>query len=256
MAEIPVPGDTARVFKSMRGNCRNFGLLFERFISYGLGWSLEGTQKQEEAKRLVDECNQWATDPAYQAMYKAMSTRWKAMMESAGASPFEASPAWRLVVGLGRESAFETGLTVHRVYGFPYVPGSALKGMTLAWARGNGQSETEISAVFGQQDYEGAAIFFDALPVTPPRLKLDVINPHYPDYYRSGERLPPGDWQSPVPIYFITIEKGTRFLFGVGVRERADREAASVREWLRQGLEKMGVGGKTTSGYGYWESTE
>jgi CRISPR-associated protein Cmr6 len=256
MSDIPVPLDTAQAFRTAGRNCRNFGLLFERFVGYGPNWSLEGGRKHDEAKRLVDECNRWTSDAKYAALYTALRERWQtAMTKSANAEPFTATPAWRLVIGLGRESAFETGLTLDRIYGFPYMPGSALKGMTRAYADSlaeEGKADrTRIETLFGKQESSGDAIFFDAIPVTPPRLKLDVMNPHYPDYYRPGDRKPPAGWQSPVPVYFITVEAGTQFLFGVGARRHGD--TSQTRQWLRDALRQMGIGGKTTSGYGYWQ---
>lgn len=253
MPDIPVPRDTAQALRAYQRNCRNFGLLFDRFVGYGSDWTMEGGQKHREAQGLVDACNSWASDGAQKELYEALRRRWQATLNAVGAASFEAAPEWRLVVGLGRESAFETGLTLHKVYGCPYVPGSALKGMTLAWARAtNAASEDELAALFGTQASAGQAVFFDALPVTPPRLKLDVMNPHYPDYYRSKRRQPPAGWQSPIPVYFIVVDSGARFLFGVRVRNGAREIAAQASEWLRQALQEMGVGGKTTSGYGYW----
>lgn len=41
--------------------------------------------------------------------------------------------SWRLVIGLGLPSPFETGITLHHVYGIPAIPGSALKGLARAW---------------------------------------------------------------------------------------------------------------------------
>jgi CRISPR-associated protein Cmr6 len=252
MPDIPIPHDTAQVFRAAGRNCRNLGLLFDRFTGYGPDWSQEGGQKHDEARRLVDECNRWAGDPAYKGFYDGICARWEKVMQRAGATPFIASPEWRLVVGLGRDSAFETGLTLHRVYGCPYIPGSALKGMTQAWAEAKDMPDAERREMFGVQECAGGAVFFDALPSTPPRLKLDVMNPHYPDYYRPGERKYPSDWQSPVPVFFITVEKGTRFLFGVGRRDGDENKAGTARDWLQRALREMGVGGKTTSGYGYW----
>lgn len=41
--------------------------------------------------------------------------------------------AWRLSIGLGVPHSLETGITLHHLYGIPYIPGSALKGVTRAW---------------------------------------------------------------------------------------------------------------------------
>lgn len=38
-------------------------------------------------------------------------------------------PAWRMIVGLGTGSVYETGITLHHIYGFPYIPASAIKGL-------------------------------------------------------------------------------------------------------------------------------
>ncbi|ASJ16081.1 hypothetical protein A3L04_02795 [Thermococcus chitonophagus] len=40
----------------------------------------------------------------------------------------------RLVVGLGDESIYETSIRLLRNYGVPYIPGSAIKGVTRAWS--------------------------------------------------------------------------------------------------------------------------
>lgn len=41
----------------------------------------------------------------------------------------EAEVQWRLVAGIGTAHTFETNLTLHRLYGYPYLPGSSWKGM-------------------------------------------------------------------------------------------------------------------------------
>lgn len=41
---------------------------------------------------------------------------------------------WRTVVGLGTPSVWETSMTLHRINGYPVIPGSTLKGLTRAWA--------------------------------------------------------------------------------------------------------------------------
>ena len=48
--------------------------------------------------------------------------------------PFVLETRERLIVGLGDESVYETGIRLLRNYGIPYIPGSALKGVAKAWA--------------------------------------------------------------------------------------------------------------------------
>ncbi len=58
----------------------------------------------------------------------------------------------------------------------------------------------------------GALEFWDVLPEPKDgKLRVDIMNPHYNHYYQEGQ--PPGDWGSPVPIFFLTLPAGTRFTF-------------------------------------------
>jgi CRISPR-associated protein Cmr6 len=50
---------------------------------------------------------------------------------------------WRMIVGLGNKSVHETSMTLHHVYGIPYIPGSALKGVVRSWM---------ITEIFGDLD--------------------------------------------------------------------------------------------------------
>ena len=42
-------------------------------------------------------------------------------------------PDWRLIVGLGGESVYETSITLHHIYGIPYIPASSIKGVIRSW---------------------------------------------------------------------------------------------------------------------------
>ncbi len=49
-----------------------------------------------------------------------------------GSSGFLLQTSSRLIVGLGSSHVLETSLTLHHIYGVPYVPGSAFKGVVRA----------------------------------------------------------------------------------------------------------------------------
>jgi CRISPR-associated protein Cmr6 len=167
----------------------------------------------------------------------------------------------RLIIGLGDESVYEASIRLHRNYGVPYIPGSALKGVTKHWAivkvteelqdqskekdffvlakevqnwfEGQGKSDEikdssikvndekvtteELRNVFGTQEREGLIIIFDAFP-DPEKLntilELDIMNPHYQEYYQ-GSPKGPGDWLPPNPIIFLTVPTGVTFTFVV-----------------------------------------
>jgi len=197
--------------------------------------------------------------------YRGFFGRYRKALEALGAELREAETLSRLVVGLGGEGVLETSLTLHRTYGVPYIPGSALKGLASryahlylegeAWRRdlANFQRGEAQAALFGTTEEQGLVVFFDALPL-PGKWNLhpDILNPHHPAYYQS-ERKPPADWDSPTPVPFLSVT-GT-FLLALAPAPGVDREAA--RPWLRAAwqilawaLREEGVGAKTSSGYG------
>lgn len=165
----------------------------------------------------------------------------------------------RLVVGLGAGHVLETSLTLHHIFGIPYIPGSALKGvvrMVSFWEIAKNRIEeitdqkqsekiiedlqgtlydSEITnddkdeilkhkLLFGTQGFKGLLLFLDAFPITednPDIFDLDIMNVHYPSYY--GSEGAPGDWENPRPIVFLTVRKGIEFCFCVLFdRYRAD----------------------------------
>ena len=319
----PLPHQTRLTFEQFQRadeGCRNPGLLFDRYTAYRLGWSLESdsrtrTNPKHEALKVVRDTQMDA------ALHRAYVTRWRAMLAAQGAGTFEAEPEWRFVVGLGGKGPLEVGMTFHRIYGFPFIPGSSLKGLARAWAMlqlaatlgvpsltldeylqrnppgekprdktplnkledlleaqdkdwsgllGKIESDPAIQRaegailklgiqglrtnsdifnfrqVFGCLDHVGKVVFFDAVPLAQPTLEIDVMNPHYADYYQGN--APPADYLSPTPIYFLTVGRDSRYLFAV-----AGPEKIQARKWLEGGLSELGSGAKTTSGYGYWE---
>jgi len=221
----------------------------------------------------------------------ACTERHEKLLKNAEARMGEAGPQFRCIVGLGDRGAREVGIRLDHLYGFPIIPGSSLKGVarmrglvavfdalggsvptvgenkpleqleadienytpgaTNRPAYLNGQPLVEsFRRCFGTQGEVGAAIFFDALP-SKVVLELDIMNPHYPEYYKAqGKNKPPADYQSPIPIYFLAVGKESRFRFGVAARKGDTTSRDQAWKWLCGGLTDLGVGAKTTSGYG------
>lgn len=163
----------------------------------------------------------------------------------------------RFVTGLGREHPVENGLTWHATLGTPFLPGSSVKGLVRAWGAEWGKTaEGLFTEVFGsdvndksQSEQVGSIIFFDAVPLEPIKLEMDVMTPHYSKYYQNQD--PPGDWISPTPIPFLVIAQGTRFQFSFAPRTNsAIAHIELVETWLREALQWLGAGAKTATGYG------
>ena len=181
---------------------------------------------------------------------------WQGALKSCGARLRTATTRGRLVVGLGNESVLETSVMLHRTFGVPYIPGSALKGAAARFAReflgdewephaAGGRTPGAYEVVFGDTNSAGYVTFFDALPLPDScRLYRDVIAVHHPDYYRAQDS-PPADWDGPNPVPFLSA--GGKFLMALAGPARWVDATFDV---LKHALAEIGVGAKTSSGYG------
>lgn len=193
--------------------------------------------------------------------YARFFERWKRSVQEV--PPFtrlaEAEVRGRVVVGLGAESILETSITLHRTYGVPYLPGSALKGLAAAaahrhlaheaWRKaGPGRKIGDSHRVlFGELGEAGVVTFHDALWVPAGDrlpLDLDVMTVHHADYYGGGD-VPPADWDSPNPVAFLTA-RGCYLLALTGPETWVDAAFSILTEALRED----GLGAKTAAGYG------
>ncbi|MEO0133536.1 MAG: type III-B CRISPR module RAMP protein Cmr6 [candidate division WOR-3 bacterium] len=222
----------------------------------------------------------------------------------------------RLIIGLGSANALETSITLHHIYGIPYIPASALKGVCrmvsfwkIAESKGILNNEREVDKLqkefygelstdksilkyqllFGAQNFKGLLLFLDSYPEIQNNQQifdLDVMNVHYPSYYEDKEgKNPPGDWENPRPIVFLTLKEGIKFNFNVlfdefranetlkledkqmGKLEISKGAKNMINEWkdnqsqleseikdlLEKALKELGIGAKTRLGYGIFE---
>jgi CRISPR-associated protein Cmr6 len=172
----------------------------------------------------------------------------------------EALVLGRMVVGLGAESVLETSIALHRTYGVPYIPGSALKGLAAAaahkrledpaWRKigDDGAIGPSHRSLFGDQESAGYVTFHDALWIPNGDklpLDLDVMTVHHPDYYQGKNDAPPADWDNPNPVAFVSARG--RYLLALTGLEEWVRVAMEI---LRDALEQDGIGAKTAAGYG------
>jgi CRISPR type III-B/RAMP module RAMP protein Cmr6 len=185
----------------------------------------------------------------------------------------------RCVVGLGQKGVLEAGISLHRTWGVPWIPGSSLKGITSAaahalavdpaWRRAVGDEPAGDShaALFGTTDDRGLVTFHDALWLPPqdnksPMLARDVMTVHHPHYYQEwtedtqhrlrpgGGALPPDGMQSPIPVGFLSVPPGHGFLVVLEARKEDEAWLDATCQLLDRALEELGVGAKTNAGYG------
>ncbi|MEJ5284408.1 MAG: type III-B CRISPR module RAMP protein Cmr6 [Brevinematia bacterium] len=198
-----------------------------------------------------------------------------------------------LITGIGQPHPHEISMVFDYNLGIPYIPASSIKGvvrfatmlnllnsgkikndksMIKKDKKGNFYIEDdkieEIAYYFGTQKEMGGVIFLDAYPLSVPELHIDIINPHYKDYYENDK--PPADYLEPNPIKFLTVKPGTTFVFRTIVRknkiyrnekkERIEKKECDltlkVKDTLVKALTEEGIGAKTSLGYGLFNEVK
>lgn len=188
---------------------------------------------------------------------------------------------WHFVTGMGLQHPVENGFAWHPTLGVPYLAGSGVKGLLRAWVETWAELEEkerlEVRRTwFGEQkgykqrkidageyspdecDSVGQLIFFDAIPIEPVKLTVDIMTPHYGKWYEQGNGITslnesekiPADWHNPEPHHFLVV-KNASFLFVIAARkpEFQDQIKEAMSE-LEKALKYIGAGAKTAVGYG------
>jgi len=314
-----IPMDTSEVLSRQKYIVDNFNLELNKLPRYDEGrFQFFKTNKN---KIVYQPKQKFSEDLINQISKNEQSTAKSLFKNNASFESLNFKPNWRMVVGLGGESVYETSITLHHIYGIPYIPASSIKGVVRSWIINTvfGDSESEIVPLDEKQfslvnaefrayqdesfcyafgcpsefdkvifengipktqkrdnkevrvtkkvktklaqywveknqkftGHIGKLVFLDAFPTTDPKIEVDIMNPHYPEYY-SGNK-PPTDTQNPVPIPFLTVAK-TNFQFIVGTKGSSLQEYKidnrSIDDWLKEALSVHGIGAKTAVGYG------
>ncbi len=263
---LPLPKETREYFGNDKNRIlqvSNLYLLVNKYVySWQNGWQME----EKNSKEFRDAISKSTFAKEYIANILKRQHAIAQSLHSSGwhIESFTAITDSRLIIGLGGTSVIETGITLHPLYGFPYLPGSGLKGLARAYAEiavDPKPSADELREIFGSEDKnphnvannrQGKVFFMDGLPTQFPKLELDIMNPHYGEYYR-GEK-PPADYLNPVPVTFLAIAAEQGFSFAIYSRDKALVEKAKT--WLIGGLTELGAGGKTNVGYGYFKDAQ
>lgn len=228
------------------------GLWLDRYLEFPP--KAGNSERQLLLKTLVADAAGVAQSTIVETSYQPVYRRWVATLKQLGAQTATVTTTYRLAAGHGRESVIETGLTLHHTYGVPIIPGSSLKGAAAAYARERLDEDTwgvksdAYQTLFGTTGTGGYVTFLDALPVAGEWTLLpDVLTVHHRGYYQ-GQGDPPADWDDPTPIPFLSVRG--QFLLAVLPQTGATRWAERALELLKMAVAEMGVGGKTSSGYG------
>ncbi len=249
------------------------GLWLERFLPQQVRFDEQPGERHPHSKHIAAAV-EIAEPPGYRNFFE----RWRQALEylplpeGFALRTGEAKARGRIVVGLGSESVLENAIALHHTYGVPYLPGSALKGLAAAYAHQyltestwrkppleikKGAPYTAHEILFGSTRSAGYVTFFDALYVPGSGYRVpgqaeafhpllpDVLTVHHPRYYQHDPPEPPADWDSPTPISFISAT-GCFLVALSGPQEWVD----AGWKILTRALGELGIGGKTSAGYG------
>ncbi|KAF0194312.1 MAG: Cmr6 family CRISPR-associated RAMP protein [Bacillota bacterium] len=233
----------------------NIGLYFNKFFDgWSDQWQIELGRKQTWLKSMADATD---TRSSRSDLARYAAVRLASLVGDRRGVLRCYSTCSPLALGLGNAHPVENGFSWHHTQGYPYIPASSLKGIVRSFANKWLDTNANISRIFGREGEGtasvGSVVFFDILPLSTVALRVDIMTPHYAEYYQK-DNVWPGDWQDPQPIPFLTVAKGQTFAVGLAPRQINNDEdrfdCQLVLGWLDQALTSIGAGAKTTVGYG------
>lgn len=223
--------------------------------------------------------------------YDRALARWTQSLTGPDDLAFHASTRGRLLVGHGNAAPSEVGITLHRTWGVPVIPGSSLAGLLAHYVAATLgptdalDAEREACEPFrpSPRDEDGNATgapgdAYAYLFGVPPhrddqgelRAQRGALIVHDALWVPQGDDTPlardvltvhqrsyydgkgwPSDHDSPNPVAFVSVPVRARFVFGLTCPD------AGWRQWvfaqLCQALTEWGIGGKTAAGYGRFD---
>lgn len=249
MSRLPFPAALVQSFERFgRGN---LSLLFDHGMDrYDESWRI-GERKQEYFLAFAEGF-------AVSLDFARFLERREAALGALGAVAIDLTVETRLVTGLGLPHPTETGFLLDRTTGSPYLPGSSLKGLLRAAATESPDWDREsIERVFGPEIREGTTLrrgggrFFDAFPSQWPKLEVDVLTPHHPDWNGGVEGAVPADWEDPIPVPFLAVAPETPYRFYLAVAPPAGAaDLERLQALLPKALAEEGIGAKKSAGHG------
>ncbi len=149
------------------------------------------------------------------------------------------------------------GFSFDYVTGQPYIPGSSVKGVIRSHFKERTEAVRElISVVTGKADvniselekeiFDNSDVFYDAVLFDGDRygyvMGRDYITPHSSPF------------KNPVPISIIKVLSDVRFEFRFSLTDGKQLTAKEKKAVFKELLILFGVGAKTNTGYGRFES--
>lgn len=239
-----------------------------RYLLYLPFWTQNWSAIKEGKQRVLKDLGA-IPEHASKVMH-ALVQRQLQIGNASGAEVIEAFSTAPFATGLGWEHPNENGFAFLQPYGLPYLAGSGVKGVLrraaqeLAESNQNcGWTAEVITQLFGLEPKtgsdmasSGALLFFDVVPeIAGNSMGVDIMNPHYSDYYQG--KSTPHDAGSPIPVFFLVVPPGSKFSFVVDCPREHHLPEALQNKWrdmigaaFTHAFDWLGFGAKTAVGYG------
>ena len=253
------------LYNKKPGSSPHAGLWLDKFLTDQTEEGKKDEKASQAKAKLIKELCDIKVPDGYQAAFARRESLFTDLKVKKLANYCAATVDCRIIIGLGQKGSAEAGLALEHTWGVPIIPGSALKGLTMAaahlllederWRKNADKRGDSLALLGGTTEHIGNVIFHDAwwipeqekLPIQP-----DVMTVHHPDYYKDGGKAP-SDMDSPIPIpfasvtgkYLVVVES----TFPLKAEEQKDLLEAALYI-LKLGLAHLGIGAKTNAGYG------
>ena len=244
----------------------NYSLLFNKWVKFGGSFNSPkklGDKKSDELIRLKREFEKRKAQlKEISALQKNKVANILSILKSKGwfVTIIKCKVSDALICGIGDEHPLENSIRFDHCSGLPYIPSSSIKGVARFAGEFNNETdkreEGKENVIFGSQGSVGKVQFWDAFPTDVPKLKIDIMNNHFQDYYSdsTGTKAPSDD-MNPNPVPFIVVDADSEFYFPVIAKDK-DNLVKAV-EFLKCALTDWGVGAKSSVGYGiFYDLTE
>ena len=263
---------TVNAIRTLLGNryeyCESPSLRLEKFLCLN---NNDSTQRTQEINQVVACCNKYGKQPPLERQFST-AINLVARLEA------------NLIINQAGGILENAGLCLEPLRGYPYIPGSAVKGVAhhTAWLEWCDNPDPDlavrIARVFGYPTQEsaldlaiksawpeipdalaGAVSFLAAVPWTlegeKTALGIDICTSHHTHYYQGKQE--PFDDESPIPLVFPVVRAGAKFLFRIVPLALADDAVCrDARHWLINAICTGGIGAKTAAGYGWFSCDE
>ncbi len=246
--------------------CTHAGLWLDKFLTDQTEEGKKDEQATKAKASLIQELGSIIKIPTgYEKAFSRRQQLFNTLKKENFAEVCEATVEGRMIIGLGQKGPLEAGLALEHTWGIPMIPGSALKGLTMAaahllledeaWRKKAAGRGSSLTLLGGTTEQIGSVVFHDAwwipegekLPIHP-----DVMTVHHADYYKDGNK-PPSDMDNPNPVPFASVTGKYLVVVERSFPAKADEQPELLDAALcilKLGLEHLGIGAKTNAGYG------